>query len=148
MIPSISEYIEINWNIVVKWPSLREKGSVSGVILVHIFPHLDWIRRDTLRIQSECGKIRTRITLNTDTFYEVLIVRSEVDTLILSWQKCLWYRNQSFDLQSKSIYWFLYDRDLCHERVKTIIMQWMVRCLLVILDDFCFRKSSTIFRNP
>ena len=25
----------------------------------------------SLRIQSECGKIRTRITLNTDTFYAV-----------------------------------------------------------------------------
>ena len=28
----------------------------------------------TLRIQSECGKIRTRITPNTDTFYAVLDV--------------------------------------------------------------------------
>ena len=34
--------------------------------LLHILPHLDWIRRDTfylsisLRIQFECGKIRTR----------------------------------------------------------------------------------------
>ena len=27
----------------------------------------------SLHIQSECGKIRTRITLNTDTFYAVLI---------------------------------------------------------------------------
>ena len=55
--------------------------SIFGVILVCIFPHSDWIRRDTdwirrdtpylLRIQSECGKIRTRITPNTDTFYAV-----------------------------------------------------------------------------
>ena len=28
-----------------------------------------------LRIQSECGKIRTRITLNTDTFYAVNFVK-------------------------------------------------------------------------
>ena len=28
------------------------------------------------------------------------------------------YRNQSIDLQSKSMYGFLYDRDLRHERVK------------------------------
>ena len=27
----------------------------------------------SLRIQSECGKIRTRITPNTDTFYAVMI---------------------------------------------------------------------------
>ena len=29
----------------------------------------------------------------------------------------LLYRNQSIDLESKSMGWFLYDRDLCHERV-------------------------------
>ena len=28
------------------------------------------------------------------------------------------YRNQSTDLQSKSMDWFLYDIGLCHERVK------------------------------
>ena len=40
-----------------------ENSSVFGVILIRIFPHSDWIRRDTeyLRIQSECGKMQTRI---------------------------------------------------------------------------------------
>ena len=43
------------------------KVSVFGVILelFCIFPHLDWL-------QSECGKTRTRITPNTDTFHAVL----------------------------------------------------------------------------
>ena len=37
------------------------------------FPHSDRIRRDrlSLRIQFECGKMRTRITPNTDTFHAV-----------------------------------------------------------------------------
>ena len=35
----------------------------------------------------------------------------------LSWRRSLSCRNQSIDLQSKSIDWFLYDRDLRHERV-------------------------------
>ena len=39
---------------------------VFWVILVHIFPNLDWISPCT---QSECGKMRTRITPNTDTFH-------------------------------------------------------------------------------
>ena len=30
----------------------------------------------------------------------------------------LTYRNQSIDLLSKSVEWFLYDRDFLHERVK------------------------------
>ena len=50
-----------------------EKVSVFRVILVRIFPHSDWIRRDTLRIQSECGKIQTIIIPNTDTFYAVRV---------------------------------------------------------------------------
>ena len=49
--------------------------SVFRVLLVRIFPHSDWIMRDTdhlsvlfLRIQSECGEIQTRVTTNMDTF--------------------------------------------------------------------------------
>ena len=48
--------------------------SAFRVILVCIFPHSDSIQRDTgvsLRIQSECNKIQTKITPNTDTFYAV-----------------------------------------------------------------------------
>ena len=37
--------------------------------------------------------------------------------LTLSWRVLLSYRNQSIDLQSKSMDWFLYDNCLRHERV-------------------------------
>ena len=40
------------------------------------------------------------------------------ETLTLAWRGSPSYRNQSTDLQSKSLEWFLYDRDLRHERVK------------------------------
>ena len=53
--------------------------SVFGVRLVRIFPHSDWILCISpywdfvsFRIQSECGKMRTRITPNTDTFHAVI----------------------------------------------------------------------------
>ena len=38
--------------------------------------HSDWIRWDTvyLRIQSKCGKMRTRVTPNTDTYYAVTTI--------------------------------------------------------------------------
>ena len=39
-------------------------------------------------------------------------------TLTLSRRRPLSYRNQSIDLQSKSMNWFLYDNSLRHERVK------------------------------
>ena len=32
------------------------------------------LNTETLHIQSECGKMQTRITLNTDTFHVVLII--------------------------------------------------------------------------
>ena len=40
------------------------------------------------------------------------------DFLTLLGRRSLSYRNQSIDLQSKSMDWFLQDRDLRHERVK------------------------------
>ena len=52
------------------------KVSVFGVILVHIFSHWDWIRRDTdaeCRYSVQTRKMRTRITPNTDTFYAVRV---------------------------------------------------------------------------
>ena len=39
-------------------------------------------------------------------------------SLTLSWRRSLTYRNQSINLQSKLLNWFLYDRELRHERVK------------------------------
>ena len=38
----------------------------------------------------------------------------------LSWWRTLSYRNQSIDLRSKSMDWFVYDDSLPHERVKTL----------------------------
>ena len=41
-----------------------------------------------------------------------------INALTLSWWRLFSYRNQSIDLQSKSMDWFLYDNGLRHERVK------------------------------
>ena len=40
--------------------------------------------------------------------------------LTLSWRRSLSNRNQSIDLPSKSMDWFLYDNGLRHERVKVV----------------------------
>ena len=42
--------------------------------------------------------------------------------LALLWRRYLSYRNQSINLLYKSRDWFLYDRDLRHERVKHIFL--------------------------
>ena len=54
-------------------------------------------------------------------------------TLTLSWRGLLSYRNQSIDLQIRSMDWFLYDNGLRHERVKSydfnakrrIVLKWL-----------------------
>ena len=57
---------------------------------------------------------------------QVSIFLSLAATLTPSWQRFLSRRNNSIDLQSKSMDWFLYDRDVRHEKVK----------LLQILEDY------------
>ena len=51
--------------------------------------------------------------------------------LTLSWRRPLSYRNQSIDLLSKSMDWFLHDNGLRHERVKLIVNDnhfWSNKC--------------------
>ena len=45
------------------------KVSVFGLFLIRVFPHSDWIWKDT---ESKCLKIRTRKTPNMDTFHAIL----------------------------------------------------------------------------
>ena len=57
----------------------------------------------------------------SDVFHiETSPLSCNANGLTLSWRRSLSYRNQSIDLQSKSMDWFLYDRDFCHESVKTL----------------------------
>ena len=62
------------------------KVSVFAVILVRIFLYFPRYGV-SLHIQSECGKMQTRITPNTDTFHAVIVIcnlgRSLIVFLIL-----------------------------------------------------------------
>ena len=49
--------------------------------------------------------------------------------ITFSWLRSLSYRNQSIDLQSKSVDWFLHDKDLHHERVNSFWL-WFFPILL------------------
>ena len=44
--------------------------------------------------------------------------QDHVSLLTLSWRRPISYKNQSIDLRSKSMDWFLYDNGLCHKRIK------------------------------
>ena len=46
--------------------------------------------------------------------------------LALSWQRSLSYRNQSIDLLYKSLDWFLYDGDLRHKIVNSLMTETVI----------------------
>ena len=62
--------------------------------------------------------------------------------LTVSWRGPLSYRNESIDLESKSIDWFLYDNGLRHERVKFLVN------LLVGDLQFYYTFKHTFGRVP
>ena len=65
---------------------------IFGVILASIF-HIQTEYGEILRIQSEYGKMRTRITPNTGTSYAVML-------LMLSWWKCNFWRYEAAEFES------------------------------------------------
>ena len=52
-----------------------------------------------------------------DFFVDRTEFSNKIFELTLSWRRPISYRNQSIDLRSKSMDWFLYDIGLRHERV-------------------------------
>ena len=81
------------------------------------------------------------------------------DLLTLAWQRFLSYRNQSINLQSISWDWFLYDRDLRHESVKSSIKRKNMISLRISLFDqkmqikmftairsYCNRQNCILFQ--
>ena len=74
--------ISLLLNFFILTHSLRKKDFVFGVILVRIFPAFSRIRseygeilrisRYSIRMLENAGKMRTRITPSTDTFYAVI----------------------------------------------------------------------------
>ena len=67
--------------------------------------------------EKEMKKPLKNICKKQESIVFHLSMEEHYNTLTLSWPMYLSYRNQSTDLLSKSMDWFLYDRDLCHEKV-------------------------------
>ena len=62
--------------------------------------------------------LRPRYLLDLLYLNKAYITCSVIFLLTHSWWRALSYRNQSIDLRSRSMDWFLYDNGLRHERVK------------------------------
>ena len=78
------------------------------------------------------------VTVNLKKFY-----------LTFSWRRPLSYGNQSIDLQSKSMDWFLYDNGLRHERAKYYLQ--MISCgkfYTIKFNYFSRRPNNTLLCKP
>ena len=64
--------------------------------------------------------------------------------ITLSWRRLLSYRNQSIDLQSKSMDWFLYDNGLYHERVKEVLISSCVTLCAICYYLYSFKNVKNI----
>ena len=74
--------------------------------------------------------------------FKMIINPFQVNVLFIpdlnhSWWRSLPYRNQSIDFLCKLIDWFLYDKDLRHERVRTSENLWL-------FDVFREYKNETL----
>ena len=65
---------------------------------------------------------------------------SLMDGSTLSWRRSLSYRTQSTDLQNKSMDWFLYDRDLRHEKIKRQLWNYKLNQTFQIRIIHCSNK--------
>ena len=79
-----------------------------------------WFLEITHKMLAKAGINRDPVAICSH--HLLLNVKNDllVDILTLSWRRLLSYRNQSIDLRSKSMDWFLYDNGLRYERVKQI----------------------------
>ena len=72
---------------------------------------------------------------------------TDLNALIISRWRSLSYRNHSSDLFCKSVDWFLYDRDLCHKRIKAfhsseVIFFLPVEIFVVLHTHYLVKKNQ------
>ena len=79
------------------------------------WPSLVWDCQLPIKLIPHVKIIGTHRSLTTNVCFIALLLSS---TLTLSWRRSISYKNQSIDLHSKSMDWFLYNRDYRHESVK------------------------------
>ena len=78
------------------------------------------------RISCHCKCAFTYVNQRGDQFI----------SLTLWWRRSLSYINQSIYFQSKSMGWFLYDRDLRHGRIKSYVALSHARCEFLVTEAY------------
>ena len=85
--------------------------------ILRIFPYSVRMRENTDQEKTPCLDTFHAVLILSTYYSPILIFMPYFYAVTLSWRRPLSYRNQSIDLRSKSMDWFLYDNGPCHERV-------------------------------
>ena len=102
-------------------------------------PELSWLRvHYSLFISGiwAADNCRCLILAYFHIFFKSWLQLGELHPLMLltlSWRRSLSYKNQSIDLQSKSVGWFLYDRDQRRSSVFFVNFEHTLHLFLVLL---------------
>ena len=69
-----------------------------------------------------------------------------IDPLTFPWWRSLSYKNQSIDLLCKSKDWFLYDRDVHHERFKALLWDFLENILWYHQEPYMLWFSRAVWK--
>ena len=75
----------------------------------------------------------------------ILFSNSLLVKLTLSWRRSLSYKNQSTNLKGRSMDWFLYDRDLRHERAKYMLIYLFHLLKFIIISSSWYLSEIFLF---
>ena len=101
------------------WPGLKRDCFWRGKFIFNKkFEHFTKNFTNRSITSPQIGSIAFLWTGTIFFFHLARQTHVSTNCLTLSGRRPLSYRNQSIDLQSKSVNWFLYDNGLRHKRVK------------------------------
>ena len=115
---------------------LDEKEKVKKRVAPRSYDEWSKLEKDIDKLDDETkSPVKTKDKANINTapkVHELLEKEDKISklwanskyeffiSLSPSWRTSLLYKNQSIGLLCKSMEWFLYDRDVCHEKVNTM----------------------------
>ena len=112
--------------------SLCSNNPANAKVPVKRVEVVEWIYRDSLPLHlllckswifmKEKPDRKKKSIMHYNTYQITPGVWWMKRVLSFSWRRSLLYRNQSIDLQNKSMNWFLYDRNFRHERVNALLL--------------------------
>ena len=118
-----------------------------AILAISIYPLKKWMTLSTLVLIKRSHKkipfiMKSQLCVWSMYTWSILEQQdiSLMDGSTLSWRRSLSYRTQSIDLQNKSMDWFLYDRDLRHEKIKRQLWNYKLNQTFQIRIIHCSNK--------